>query len=303
MSDYDIIIIGGGPGGISALLWCNSLGLKGVLLEQANELGGQMLQMFHQVIDYPGLPSANGHALRDHFADHLRQLQLDYQLNCRIEELDLHIRRVKAKDEWLQAKVIVIATGVRPRQLGLPGEARFAQHNDVADASLYADQHVCVVGGGDSAVQTSLILAPVCSAVTLLHHSNHFRARPEWLDAARNTANLTIITHARLKALRGTERVESLLIEDTSTNVTRELPTDAVFIRVGITPNTECLQGQVALDEAGYIKVDARQRTSLELVYAIGDVCLPVCLSVATAVGHGALAVKDTAAVLQAQVG
>ena len=105
-----------------------------------------------------------------------------------------------------------------------------------------------------------------------------------------------------MKALHGAERVESLLIEDTHTNATRELFADAVFIRVGVAPNTEFLQGQVALDEATYIKIDARQRTSLELVYAVGDVCRPACLSVATAVGYGALAVKDAVTVLQAQV-
>jgi thioredoxin reductase (NADPH) len=141
-----------------------------------------------------------------------------------------------------------------------------------------------------------------CAEVTLIHHSDHFRARAAWLDAARTAANLTIITHARLKELRGAERVESLLIEDTHTNATRELFAEAVFIRLGVAPNTEFLQEQVALDEAGYIKVGAHQRTSLALIYAVGDVCRPVCLSVATAVGHGALAVKDVAAVLQAQV-
>ena len=301
MNSSDIIIIGAGPGGMSALLWCHSLGLKGVLLEQAGELGGQMLQMFHQVIDYPGLPSANGQALRDHFANHLWQLQLDYRLACHIEELDLHARRVKVNAEWLQAKAIIIATGVRARQLGLANEARLARHGDVQDAALYAGQRVCVVGGGDSAVQTSLILARVCSAVTLIHHSDDFRARPEWLAEAHAKANLTIVAHARLRALRGTERVESLLVENMHTNTTRELATDAVFIRVGVLPNTEFLQGQVALDEAGYIKIDARQRTSLALVYAVGDVCRPMCLSVATAVGQAALALKDASAVLRAQ--
>jgi thioredoxin reductase (NADPH) len=298
MSNYDIIIIGGGSGGMGALLWCHSLGLKGVLLEQRGELGGQMLQMFHQVIDYPGLPSANGQALRDHFASHLQQLQLDYRLNCHVEELDLQKLRTKANGEWLQAKAVIIATGVRPRQLGLANEARLARHGDVQDATLYAGQRVCVIGGGDSAVQTSLILARICSAVTLIHHSDDFRARPEWLAEARATANLTIITHARLQALRGDERSKSLLIEDTRSHTTREWPAEAVFIRIGVQPNTEFLQGQVALDEAGYIAVDARQRTSLALIYAVGDVCRPACLSVATAVGHGALAVKDAAVLL-----
>lgn len=303
MSDYDIIIIGGGPGGMSALLWCNSLGLKGLLLEQAGELGGQLLQMFHQVIDYPGLPSANGQALRAHFVGHLRQLQLDYRLDCRIEELDLYTRRVKANGNWLQAKAIVIATGARQRQLGLPDEARLAQHEDVRDAALYAGKQVCVIGGGDSAVQTSLILARVCPAVTLIHRATRFRARPEWLKEARAIPNLSFITNAVPLAIRGATRVESLLIEDKHSGATRELSTETVFIRIGSAPNTELLQGQIELDEAGYIKVAVQQQTSLKLVYAVGDVCRPACLSVATAVGQGAIAVKDAATRSQAQTG
>lgn len=299
MSDYDIVISGGGPGGMSALLWCNSLGLKGVLLEQAGELGGQMLQMFHQVIDYPGLLSAAGQALRDHFANHLRQLQLDYRLNCRVEELDLQTRRVKANGAWLQAKALILATGARNRQLGLPGEARLALHEDVRDAALYAGKRVCVIGGGDSAIQTCLILASVCPEVTLIHRSADFRARPEWLNEAQANSKLSFIANAIPLAIRGVERAESLLIKDTHTGATRELPTEVVFIRLGIVPNTELLQGQIELDEAGYIKVDAQQQTSLKLIYAVGDVCRPACLSVATAVGHGAVAVKAAAAALQ----
>lgn len=296
MNSYDIIIIGGGPGGISALLWCHSLGLRGLLLEQAPELGGQMLQMFHPVLDYPGLLPADGRELRDHFVRHAQQLQLAIRTNCPVAELDLNSRRVNCQGEWLQARAVILATGARQRRLGIPGEAEFASHEDPHPPMPYAGQPVCVIGGGDSAVQNSLLLAPVCQSVLLLHRSDQFRARPEWLREANATANLTLLRHVVPVEIRGTSQAERLTIADTNTGARRELPTAAVFVRIGIIPNTEFLQGQPTLDEAGYIRVNQQQRTSVAGVYAVGDVCRPVCLSVATAVGQGAVAVKDIAA-------
>src|SRR5215468_2362602 len=121
MADYDVIIIGGGPAGMSALIWCHSLGLRGVLIEQSTELGGQTLEMFHRVLDYPGLIAENGRELRDHFAAHLDFLQLDYRLGQKIEEIDPGLRRARCDGKWAQGRAIIIATGARKRRLGVPG--------------------------------------------------------------------------------------------------------------------------------------------------------------------------------------
>lgn len=297
MTDYDVIIIGGGPGGISSLLWCHSLGLRAVLLERAAELGGQMLQMFHPVLDYPGLLPADGRALRDHFAGHVAQLQLDVRLNARIEAFDLAAHRVRCNGEWLQARALILATGARQRRLHIPGEDEFALHEDPHAPMPYAGQPVCVIGGGDSAVQNSLLLAPVCSSVTLLHRSDQFRARAEWLREAEAAPNLTLLPHTVPLEIHA----ERVLVADTRTGTQRDLPAAAVFVRIGVAPNTELLQGQLALNEAGYIRVETHQRTSCAGVYSVGDVCGPVCLSVATAVGQGALAAKALAAEIQAR--
>ncbi len=299
MANYDVIIIGGGPAGMSALIWCHSLGLWAVMLEQAQELGGQMLQMFHRTFDYPGLITENGRELRDHFVAHLNELKLDYQTGSKIEAANLRERRVLLNGQWLDARGIIIATGARKRRLGVPGEDKFeirgVSFSATRDHSLYAGKKVCVLGGGDSAVQNSLILANVCPRVTLIHRSDKFRAREEWLNRAREHPRITIITNAEVKAIEGNDRVERLVVEDVHTHEIKTIETEGVFIRIGITPNTEMFRGQVELDHAGYVKVDQRQRTSAELVYAAGDVCRPVCLSVATAVGHGAAAAKDIA--------
>jgi thioredoxin reductase (NADPH) len=297
--DYDVIIIGGGPAGMSALIWCHSLGLRGVLLEQAQELGGQTLQMFHRTLDYPGLIVENGRELRDHFAAHLDELKLDYRTGCKIAEVNLRERRALCDEQWLQSRAIIIATGARKRRLGIPGEDRFeirgVSFSATRDHSLYAGKKVCVIGGGDSAVKNSLLLTSVCPHVTLIHHSDKFRAREEWLKQARETPNISIITNAEAKAIEGGDHVERLVVEDVRTRQINAIETEGVFIRVGIAPNTEMFRGQVELDDGGYVKVDQRQRTSVEMVYAAGDVCRPVCSSVATAVGHGAAAAKDIA--------
>lgn len=291
---------------MSSLLWCNSLGLRAVLLEPAAELGGQLLQMFHRVIDYPGLLPQSGRDLRDQFQAQLDELQLRYRLGCRLEAINLNKRTLVCDGESLGCRAMILATGARKRRLGIPGEDRFAIRGGVSfsatrDHSLYAGKNVCVIGGGDSAVENSLILSRICPQVTLIHRSDNFRARAEWLREAQQTANISFLTGFSAKAIEGGERVERLVIEDVTTGKEKAVETEGVFVRVGIAPNTEAFGGQIELDGTGYLVTDQRQRTSLEWVYAAGDVCNPVCLSVATAVGHGAIAAKDIAKRLRNQ--
>lgn len=262
-----------------------------------------MMEMSHRVLDYPGLIAENGREMRDHFAAQLDQLQTDYRTSFDIAKINLAELRALCDKRWIQARGIIIATGARKRKLGIPGEDRYelrgVSFSATRDHSLYAGKHVSVIGGGDSAVQNSLILARVCPSVTLIHRSDRFRARQEWLEEASDNPQITIIENAEVRAIEGSDHVERLIIEDTRTNEIKTVPTEGVFIRVGISPNTELFREQLDLDEAGYIKVDQRQRTSIEMVYAAGDVCKPVCLSVATAVGQAAVATKDIAETLK----
>jgi thioredoxin reductase (NADPH) len=302
--ESDVAIIGGGPAGMSALIWCHSLGLRGVLLEQAPRLGGQLMELFHQVVDYPGLPSQNGIVLRDSMVRHVQALELSPALSRRIEDLSLSKREMAIGTDRLSAAAIVIATGARKRRLGIPGESdlegkgvSFSATRDHAD---FKGKRVCVVGGGDSAVEGSLTLAKVCESVTLILRSDRPRARREWLDGVRQDKRISMRTNTVVTRILGDSTVTGIIVGNSKTGEQESLETDGVFIRVGITPNSEPFRDQLALDREGYIQTDQRQRTQIPMVYAAGDICRPRCFSVATAVGQAAIAVKDIAENLRA---
>ena len=299
MSSSDVIILGGGPAGMSALLWCHSLNLSGLLLERSLDLGGQMLQMHHRIMDYPGLFGLTGQEMRYQFVEHLNELKLAWRAGCRIEGLDPATRSLLCDGERLQAPALIVATGARKRTLGVPGEEEFAARgvsfSGTRDHSLYAGKRVCVIGGGDSAIENSLILSRVCPSVTLIHRSDRFRARQSWLAAAQNTPSIRFLPNTELVRIEGDKTVNRIMVREKVTGEEKPIETDAVFIKIGIAPNTESFAGRLAMDAEGYLQVDRRQRTSVEGVYAIGDVTRPVCFSIAAAVGQGAIAVKEIA--------
>ena len=299
MSQAEVIILGGGPAGISALLWCHSLHLRGRLLERGEALGGQLLQMYHRLTDYPGLPGLTGTELRDRFVDHLGELALDWQAGCQIESVDLRKRTVRLAGEEISAEALILATGARKRTLGVPGEERFAlrgiSYSGTRDHSIYAGREVCVVGGGDSAIENCLILARVCPRVTLIHRSDRFRARASWLGAAEATPNIHFLPWREVLEVEGSDQVEALRLRDLRSGAEHHFATGALFVKIGIQPNTELFTGQLPLDPEGYLLVDSHQRTEIDQVYGVGDVTRPVCLSIPTAVGHGAIAAKEIA--------
>lgn len=281
---------------MSALIWCHSVGLRGLLLECNTELGGQMREMYHRVTDYPGLITGTGAELAQRFEAHLRELQLATQTSAVIREIDLSRKTVRLGDSRVRARAIILATGARKKRLGVPGEDLFegggVSFTATRDHPLFAGLPVVVAGGGDSAFENALMLARVCPSVTLIHRTSNFRARPQWIREVTENPRISIITDSEIRAIEGTGRPSAVTIWNRSTGEQRSIPTQGVFIRLGMTPNTESFSEQVELDESGYVRVDGTQRTSVDGVYAVGDVCGPLLKSVATAVGQGALAVK-----------
>lgn len=294
---HDVIIIGAGAAGLSAALWCDELGLDALVLEAEGEVGGQLLRVYNPINNYLGVRAENGRQLRDLFAAQVADAGFDLWTNAEIERVDLAAKRVRLRSgEELQAISLILATGVRRRRLGVPGEAEFAgrglMESGVRDRDEYAGEDVCVVGGGDAAAENALLLAEVCPTVTLVHRGAHLRARPEFVERLRGEHCITVFTESEVKRIIGGARVEAVEIMRRGALKPFQVAVRGVLIRVGVEPNTELFRAQLRTDERGYVTVTSEQETSVENVFAVGDVANPRAPTVAGAVGAGATAAK-----------
>jgi thioredoxin reductase (NADPH) len=292
VADRDVIVIGAGPAGLSAAVWAHTLRLDYVALDAAASVGGQLNRVYNRVVDYLGVPVADGAELAAAFGQHAGALGVRVETSVDVSHVDVANLAVETgAGARYTARSLVIATGVRPRTLGVPGEADFVGRGVSPSASKYAelfrDKRVLVVGGGDAAFEEALILARVCEHVTLAHRSDRFRARRDFRDRVAADPKIDVVTGVELEAIEGEDRVERVRISG------REMEVAGVFVCAGIVPNTELVGGQLETDGRGYVVVDSRQRTSAGGVYAVGDVTAASSLTIAAAVGEGAAAVKD----------
>lgn len=294
---FDVIIIGGGAAGISAALWCDELGLRALLLEARDELGGQLLWVYNQIKNHLGVEAENGRELRDVFVRQIENYNFRIKLGARVCDVDLEKKIVLLENgENFSAQTIIIASGVRRRRLNIEGEAKFKDkgvlESGKRDPLAAKDKNVVVAGGGDAAFENALILAETAKAVTLVHRSENFRARAEFIEKIENNPNIKILTETVLTKIIGENSVQSVVIKNLKTRETKILPAEAVLARIGVEPNTEIFRGRLDLDKNGYIKVDNLCQTSVEGIFAVGDVANPLSPTVSTAVGTGATAAK-----------
>ena len=293
----DVIIIGAGPAGLSAARWCDELGLDTLLLEQAERVGGQLHHIYNPIPNYLGLEAANGRQLFDRFTASVQGSDFDQWTNVSIESIDLRARKISLHSgEQLQSIAIVIATGVRRRELGIEGEKEFAGKGVIEsgsrDKTQLAGQDVCVIGGGDAAAENALMLAEVCPTVTLVHRGRKLRARREFTEQLTTNHCITVFPESVVTRILGTDRVEAVEVLRKEGLKPFQLAVRSVLIRIGVKPNTELFREQVTLDERGYVSISAEQETSLPLVFAIGDVSNPSAPTISSAVGAGATAAK-----------
>jgi len=294
---HDVIIIGAGPAGLSTAFWCDELGLDTLLLEQAEEIGGQLHRVYNPITNYLGLKTRNGEELLERFAADVDAAEFDLWTQTSISSVDLRARRILlATGEELQSIAIVIATGVRARELGVPGEKEFAGKGMIKsgtrDRELVAGQDVCVVGGGDAAVENALLLAEVCPTVTLVHRGKKLRARREFIEQLQSTHCITVFTESVVTRIIGDAQVEAVEIKRKHALKPFQLAVRGVLIRIGVEPNTELFREQLETDERGYVVVNSQQETTVPMVFAIGDVSNSVAPTISSATGAGATAAK-----------
>ncbi|MGZ4112346.1 MAG: NAD(P)/FAD-dependent oxidoreductase [Tumebacillaceae bacterium] len=308
----DVVIVGGGPAGMSAAIWCKRLGLEHLLVEASGELGGQLFQIHNPVIDYPGLLADNGRAVQKVFAEHVQQLECAHQLEADVQAVDvenmaltLRVAQNAAQGSsqgssqgavmHVEYRGLIVATGSSERRLHVPGEMEMIERGEVYSASRdrdrFAGRRVAVVGGGDRAVEGALLLAERGANVVLIHRSDRFRARDSYLQPVLAHPQIEVRSFATVVNIIGDEQVRGVIIAQNGQET--QLDVDAIFVRIGVAPNSDLLRGQVRTDEDGYLVTDEVGRTDREGVFAIGDVCTrPLYSSIASAVGQGMTAAK-----------
>ena len=301
---HDVLIIGAGPAGLAAALWCDQLGLDTLILEERETAGGQLLSIYGPIENYPGARASNGAELLARFDDQINGAGFDLWTNVEIGSVDLGAKRISLRSgEQLQTISMIIATGVRRRQLGIPGENEFVAKgiidSGVRDRHLFEGKDVCVIGGGDAAVENTLLLADVCSTVTLVHRSKKLAARREFVEQLQTNHCVTVFTESVVSRIMGNEQVEAVEIRRKEAIKPFQMAVQGVLIRIGVKPNTDLFRGQLQLDEKGYIVVTSLQETKVPNVFAIGDVSNPMAPTISGAMGAGATAAKVIAARLQ----
>ena len=293
---HDVLIIGAGPAGLSAARWCDELGLDTLVLEAAEEVGGQLLSIHHPIENYLGVRAANGRELRDLFVEQTKDCDFDLWTNVEIESVDLKARRVTLRSgEELRSIAIIIAMGLSRRKLGIPGEDEFVGRGMIessGDREAFAGKDVCVIGGGDAAAENALLLAEVCPTVTLVHRGKKLRARREFTETLHTNHCITVFPESVVRRIIGREWVEAVEIERAGAIKPFQMAVQGVIVRIGFEPNTELFQDQIERDERGYLVVNAQQETSMENVFAVGDVANPMAPTISSAVGAGATAAK-----------
>jgi len=303
---HDVIIIGAGPAGLSTAFWCDDLGLDTLVLEEDEQIGGQLHRVYNPIENYLGVKARNGEELFKLFTRDVDAAGFDLWTQASIASVDLKAKRISLESgEQLQSIAIVIATGVRPRQLGVPGEKEFVGKGMIESAArdreLFAGKDVCVVGGGDAAVENALLLAEVCPTVTLVHRGKKLRARRELAERLQPNNCITVFTESVLTRIIGEEEVQAVEIHRKEGIKPFQLAVRGVLIRIGVEPNSELFREQLEMNEKGFITVNSEQETRLPMVFAVGDISNPLAPTISSATGAGATAAKVIAARLNAR--
>src|SRR5882724_2001961 len=294
---HDVLIIGAGPAGLSAALWCDELGLDTLLLEQNEQVGGQLLSIYGPVADYPGVKANNGREFLERFSESVGEADFDLWTNVEIESVDLKAKRVTLRSgETLPSIAIIIATGVRRRQLGIPGEREFVGHGIIESANKdrdeFAGKDVCVIGGGDAAAENALLLASVCPTVTLVNRRKTLRARPSFVQRLQGEHCITVFPESIVTRILGSDKVEAVEILRKDALQPFQMAVQGVIIRIGVEPNTDFFREQLQLDDEGYAIMTSQHETNVANVFAIGDVSNPFAPTISGAAGAGATAAK-----------
>ena len=291
---YDIVIIGGGPAGLTAGLYAGRAKLKTLLIEQL--VAGGQAATTDLIENYPGVAEGStGPDITERMEEQAKKFGCEFVM-AEVTGVDFSGKEkiVKTTNGEFKAKAVIVTSGATHRKMGCAGEVEFTgrgvSYCATCDAAFYEDLPVAVVGGGDSAISAALYLTKFASKVCVIHRRDALRATKVVQDKAFANPKIQIVWDSVVDEVKGGEIVEALCLKNVKTGALSDLPVNGVFMYIGLEPNTKFLAGQIKLDPKGYIPVAANMETDVPGVFAAGDVNAKLLRQVVTAVGDGATA-------------
>ena len=291
---YDMLIVGGGPGGYTAALYAARAGLSVVVLEKLSA-GGQMA-LTAQIDNYPGFEEGiDGFTLGEKMQQQAERFGAITELaEVTALHLDGEVKTAETTEGTFQAKTVVISTGAGPRLLGLPQETeltgRGVNYCAACDGMFYKGKTVVVVGGGNTAAADALVLSRIAKKVIVIHRRDTLRATKIYHEPLLNAPNVEFRWNSAVTALLADGKLNGIKIRDVVTGEESTIHCDGLFVSIGRTPATRLVQGQLVLDDGGYIIADETTRASMPGVFAVGDVRTKELRQIVTAVADGAAA-------------
>jgi len=294
---YDLVIIGGGPGGMAAGIYAARSKLKTVVLEEKPNQGGQCY-ITEEIENYPGFPESSGPKLTEAFQKHAEKFGVEFK-RARAEKIEVvpnsPVKIVHGSDgKQYECYAVVVATGASARELGCKGEkehwGKGVSYCATCDGAFFEECEIVVIGGGDSAVEEAMYLTKFADKVTIIHRRDELRAAKSIQEKAFANPKMAFKWNAVVDEVCGDGLVSHLKLRDTKTGEISDFATEGLFIFIGHDPETELVKDLVKLDEAGYIITNGRMETNVPGIYAAGDVIRKESRQVVTAAADGALA-------------
>ncbi len=290
---YDIVVVGAGTAGMTAGLYAARGGMKVIVLEQEG-YGGQIV-VSPEVENYPGIANISGYDLSEGLYKQMLSCGAEYkQANVTEVSGDFGNFKVVTDSDTFDAKVVILATGVKNRKLGLDNEEQMTglgvSYCATCDGNFFRKKTVAVNGGGNTALEDAIFLSKICEKVYVIHRRNAFRGEEAYVRQLEALDNVEIMTPYTIDSINGTERVTSLTLSNKESKEKVDIDVNGLFVAIGQVPNNQAFAGQVELDEAGYIKAGEDCLTTKKGIYAAGDCRTKEVRQLATAAADGAVA-------------
>jgi thioredoxin reductase (NADPH) len=293
-TEYDVIILGGGPGGLTAGLYLCQARINAVLVDVA--LPGGNVSTTHQISNYPGfIDPQPGYMLSHYMSEQTKKCGTQYKVSVDVTKVDLFKKEIVIDDfETIKAKKIIIATGTSPNYLNVPGEREYKGNGisycATCDAKYFNNKEAVVIGGGNSAIEEAEFISKFADKVTIVHQFDKLQANKQAQEKAFNNPRIHFMFEHEPRGFEKAGNKMKVQVEDLKTKENKTLETDGIFIFIGMKANTDLLGNQLEKDQWGYIKTDEDQRTNLPDVYAVGDIASKKYRQITTAIADGTVA-------------